>query len=252
MIHVETRDVFTLPTSYFEGFDIIIGTDLPIQGLNTLNANARMCKKAFYAAGSHGLYGYVFADLIEHTYVITRDKSNIATKLGPETATRTVISATSERQGGKEVELVTKCESYQPLILANTSPLSQAYLTSKRRLKGVTPLLPCMRALWEFEKSIVPPRPLSPGNAEDLKIYTKLANQLSRELQLPPETLTADFLRSFLQNLYSELSPVCAFLGAQLAQDVINVLGSREQPIQNMLLFDGEESKAPVYALYPM
>ena len=43
-----------------------------------------------------------------------------------------------------------------------------------------------------------------------------------------------------------------AFLGGQLAQDVINVLGQREQPIQNFLLFDGEDSKGPVYALHPI
>lgn len=45
---------------------------------------------------------------------------------------------------------------------------------------------------------------------------------------------------------------MCAVLGAQVAQDVINVLGGREQPVQNMMLFDGEASVAPVYALYPI
>lgn len=82
--------------------------------------------------------------------------------------------------------------------------------------------------------------------------FTTLATEKSRELMLPPETLKSDFLRSFLQSLGSEMSPVCAVLGAQLAQDVINVLGKREQPIQNMLLFDGEASVAPVYALCPI
>lgn len=250
MIHVETRNVFSLPVSYFEGFDIIIGTDAPIQNLNTLNANARMCKKPFYAAGSHGLYGYVFADLIEHTYIVTRNKSNVTTKLGPETATRTVISTTLERQNGKDLELVQKRESYQPLILANTSPLPASYLSSKRRLRRVTPLLPCMRALWEFEKTLA--RPPSITEPIDIDIFKSLATQMASELQLPADTLTQAFQDSFVQNLYAELSPVCAFLGAQLAQDVINVLGSREQPIQNMLLFDGEESQAPIFALLPL
>jgi len=252
MIHVETRDIFSLPTSYFEGFDIIIGTDLPIQGLNTLNAHARMCKKAFYAAASHGMYGYVFADLIEHTYVITRAKSNVPTKPGPETATRTILTSTTEKQNGKDVELVQKRESYQPLILANTSPLPQSYLDSTRRLRNVTPLLPCLRALWEFEKTVVPLRNLSATSSADFATFKSLASQMGRELQLPASSLTDAFISAFLTNLHAELSPVCAFLGAQLAQDVINVLGNREQPIQNMLLFDAEESLAPVYALYPV
>jgi len=55
-----------------------------------------------------------------------------------------------------------------------------------------------------------------------------------------------------MQNVGSEISPVCAFLGGQLAQDVINVVGGKEQPIQNMLLFDSEASAGPVYALHPI
>ena len=43
---------------------------------------------------------------------------------------------------------------------------------------------------------------------------------------------------------------MCAFLGGQLAQDVINVLGGREQPVQNFVVFDGEELKGLVYCLY--
>ncbi len=86
----------------------------------------------------------------------------------------------------------------------------------------------------------------------DLELFTTLATEKHKELQLPSETLRSDFLRSFLQNIGSELAPVTAFLGGQLAQEAINVLGQREQPIQNFLFFDGEESKGPVYALHPV
>ncbi len=77
-------------------------------------------------------------------------------------------------------------------------------------------------------------------NREDIHLFTTLAIQHHRALQLPTETLTAEMIRNFLLNLGSELAPVTAFLGGQLAQDVINVLGQREQPIQNFLMFDGE------------
>jgi ubiquitin-like 1-activating enzyme E1 A len=66
------------------------------------------------------------------------------------------------------------------------------------------------------------------------------------------ETLTSTDLRSFLQNVGSEISPVCAVLGGVVAQDVINVLGGREQPVQNFLLFNGERSVAPIYAMHPI
>ena len=35
-----------------------------------------------------------------------------------------------------------------------------------------------------------------------------------------------------------------------MSEDVINVLGGREQPIQNFALFDGEASQGPMYCLY--
>ena len=79
-----------------------------------------------------------------------------------------------------------------------------------------------------------------------------MAQEKHSELQLPSETLKSDFLRSFLQNLGSEIAPVTAFLGGQLAQDVINVLGKREQPIQNLMLFDAEETLGVIYSLHPL
>ena len=62
--------------------------------------------------------------------------------------------------------------------------------------------------------------------------------------------MRADIITSFCQNLDCEISPVCAFLGGQLAQDVINVLGGREQPLQNFVVFDGEDVRGLVYSLY--
>jgi ubiquitin-like 1-activating enzyme E1 A len=89
----------------------------------------------------------------------------------------------------------------------------------------------------------------SQTSRDDLALFTTLATNKHKELQLPPETLRSEILRMFLSNLGCEISPVCAFLGGQLAQDAINVIGGKEQPIQNMLIFDGEDLKAPIYTL---
>ena len=56
---------------------------------------------------------------------------------------------------------------------------------------------------------------------------------------------------SFLGNASAELSPVAAVLGGTLAQDAINVLAKMEQPVQNMLVFDGDISAAPILVLAP-
>ena len=197
-----------------------------------------------------GMYGYIFADLTTHDFIISREKSNVPTKLGPETSTRSVVAAsTSKSSDGKVTELVTKRETYTPILLARSSPLPSSFLSNRRRKFGVTPLLSCLRALWEYQ-SLIPNSTFPSHSQADIALFTTLATEKHQELQLPPETLRAEVLRSFLGNLACEISPVCAFLGGQLAQDAINVLGGKEQPIQNLVVFDGEDSKGSIYPLH--
>ncbi|KAL9120498.1 MAG: hypothetical protein Q9187_002951 [Circinaria calcarea] len=249
-LQVDTDPILFKDPAYFAPFSLVIATDLPLSTISTVNASCRLANRPFYAAGTHGFYGFIFADLILHDFVIEREKSNIPTVLKPETATRSIIASSTKRgDNGKLVEIVTKREIYSPIILANSSSVPASLLSSRRRRMQITPLLTCFKALWEFQSIS---NTLPSHSHADLELFTTLATEKHRDLQLPPETLRSEFLRSFLQNLGSELAPVTAFLGGQLAQDVINVLGQREQPIQNLLLFDGEECKGPVYALHPI
>jgi ubiquitin-like 1-activating enzyme E1 A len=153
-------------------------------------------------------------------------------------------------ENGKKIEMVTKRELYTPLMLANTSPLAPEMQKDPRKLRKVHPLLTCIRTLWDYQRH--GHGTLPSHSPVDLQHFTSLAMEKHKELLLPAATLTAEFLKSFIGNLGSELAPVTAFLGGQLAQDVINVLGKREQPIQNLMLFDGEECAGPVYALHPI
>ena len=246
---VDTQQIKLRPPEYYVPFNMIIATDLDLSTLSTINAACRLCNRPFYAAGSHGFFGFIFADLITHDYVLEREKSNIPTAIKAESATRSIIATATKKEHGKLREIVTKREIYSPIILANSSPIPAEHTSSYRRKKAVTPLLACLRALWEFQSIS---GTLPSHSRADIELFTTLATEKHKELLLPPETLDASFLRRFLQNIGAELAPVTAFLGGQLAQDVINVLGQREQPIQNFLLFDGEDSKGPVYALHPI
>lgn len=248
-IVVDTEDIKSKGPTFFGGFDIIIGTDLHPDTLNIINTATRLNHKPFYAAGVQGFYGFIFSDLIQHDYVIEREKSNRPTLLLPETRTRSVVDVKSKKENGKNIELVTKRELYSTWFLASDAAnLPEEYLKSRRRLKAVTPILPCFRALWEFQQL---QGDRFPSTKEDLQLFTMLATQKHKALGLPEETLKADILRRFLQNLGSEVAPVTAVLGGQLAQDVINVLGNRQQPIQNFVIFDGDVMEAPMFALHP-
>lgn len=215
-----------------------------------INTGARVATRPFYAAGIHGFYGYIFADLFAHEFVVERDRSNVATALAPETLTRSVLSVTPQRDDatGKTTEIVKKQEIYCPLILANSSPLAPDVLANRRKLRAVPPLLPCLRALFDFQRAHS--RLPNSHTGQDIGAFTALATTQARELQLPPETLRADFLRKFIQNIGAEVTPTAAFVGGRLSEDVINVVGKREQPIQNFALFDGDALEGRVYCLY--
>jgi ubiquitin-like 1-activating enzyme E1 A len=224
----------------------VVACDHDYDSLNLINTAARFAARPFYAAGIHGYYGFIFADLVRHEYTIEREQSNQATRMGPETITRSVIGKTdAPRKGdGLPRETVKKQEIYCPLILANTSSLHPSILSRPRMVRRVPQLLPCLRALFDFQQI----HKRSPKiNNQDLALFTTLAKTKCAELQLPAEILTADFLRSFTHSIDAEIVATAAFIGARLSQDVINVLGKREQPIQNFAFFDGDSLEGSVY-----
>lgn len=247
---VDTDDVRVKTASYFALFDMVIATDLDPDALNIINTATRLNLRPFYATGTHGLYGFIFADLIEHTFVIERDQPNVATQPKAESRTRIIANVQTKMQNGKSIEIVTKKEMYSTWLLASDGAfLPEEYTKSKRRLRAVSPVLSCLRALWEFQTGHGGRNPAADKN--DLAAFTQITTQKHKELSLPAETLTAEFLRNFLQNIGCEIAPVTAILGGQLAQDVINVLGQTQQPIQNMVIFDGNNMEASLYPLHP-
>lgn len=251
-VHVDTTDVRLKPPAFFAPFDVVIATDLDSTALNVINTATRLNNRPFYAAASHGMHGFLFADLIEHDFVISRAKSNIPTPLGAESRTRTILAVSPKPGDEPRTELVTKRELYSTWYLASgASHLPAEILRSPRRRRAVTPLLSCLRALWEFTALSPAGLPPQKDSRADLAQFTRLCGEQHKALGLPAETLRSEVLRSFLQDVGGEVAPVAAVLGGQLAQDVINVLGQTQQPVQNFVVLDGEAMEASVFALHP-
>ncbi|KAK2068427.1 hypothetical protein P8C59_003063 [Phyllachora maydis] len=248
---VDTGDIRAKGPSFFAAFDLVIATDVDPLALEVINTTTRLHNRPFYAAASHGIYGFLFADLIEHVFVLERARSNVPTRLGLEDRSRTrAVLAAGPKPGLPAVEQITKREVYSTWYLAaDAAALSAEVRAVARRRKVVTPLLACFRALWDFQT--VHGRVPVYGNPADQAAFVQLATAKHAALGLPPETLTPEALRRFLQNTAAEAAPVAAVLGGQLAQDVIAVLGANQQPIQNFVFFDGESMEANVYALHP-
>ena len=244
---VDTSVISTQPLQFFAPYSMTIVTGQPLKSIETINKYTNELFTRFYAADLHGMYGYIFSDLGTHTYSIEKEQSNKPTKQGRETETRSVLSVVTMNDNQKKIESVIKQELFTPFILAHSGAQLQPDLikTASKR-KKVSPLIPAFRALLDFRQAH---GRLPEHNREDLARFATSLNAHITKLQLPGEIATAEFLRSFIQNLGTELAPSAAYLGGYLAQDVINVLGEREQPLQNFLFFDGETCSSNVYSL---
>ncbi|KAK6362121.1 hypothetical protein TWF730_005818 [Orbilia blumenaviensis] len=234
---------------YFRQFSVVIATEGDFKTLTSINNACREAGVAFYAGACHGLYGYVFADLIKHQFVIEREKSNVETKIGSETRTRSIVSSTTKKEaGGKYTEFVTKEEVYCPLEQVVASQIDKTWRPRKR--KAVSSVLPAIFGLWKFQETHGRlPDPYE--HKDDTKLFMADIHDARNTLSLPLENVDPSFAISFLDNIGTELSPVAAILGGMLAQGVINFLGKREQPLQNFLVFDGDITSAPIYCLRP-
>jgi ubiquitin-like 1-activating enzyme E1 A len=269
-------------------FSHVIATDLPYPTLAALNAACRAAGRPFYAAAAHGAFGYVFADLLEHEFVVERASPNRRTAERAaggrrwETATRRIVDVQIQEQDGQSggrpaaavVERVRKREAYSEIARGagarNGVGLQGAAVANARKRRQVSPLLACVRALWALEAeeaesnggadgpaaaaavaaATIAAR-LRAGDADAVKRFAAHAARAHAALGLPAETLRADLVARFARGAGVELGPAAAMLGGLLAQDAVNVIGGREQPVQNLCIFDGEAYQVPVYALHP-
>ena len=75
------NDLLQKDQTYYAPFSCIVACDHDFMILSLINAASRVAQRPFYAAGIHGFYGYIFADLFGHEFVVEREKSNVATQV---------------------------------------------------------------------------------------------------------------------------------------------------------------------------
>lgn len=145
---------------------------------------------AFYGAATYGLYGFIFADLIKHSFVVKRIKSNMRTKIGRESRTRNIVSTRESKEGDQKIEYVTKEEVFCSLSDAIRSEVDKAWRLKKR--KNVPSILPGIKALWKFQQKL---GRLPESTKEDFGEFTRLMTEADAELGLPESLVNSGFIR---------------------------------------------------------
>ncbi|CAE6520216.1 unnamed protein product [Rhizoctonia solani] len=199
--------------------DLVCATDCQKDEMLRLNDACRRAKKAFYAGGSYGLLGFVFADLIEHEYLAQDRNANAgATK----TIKQSLVYPSLRESFG---------HSWKGLSKRQTKELNPSTVFS-------------ILALWEWESRNI--ARVGPAAATELRrVATELIESAGVNSQAGPVPSVAT-VESLCSTAGHEFSPVCAIVGGFLGQDVLKALGAKEPPISNFLVFDGTTGGAGV------
>ncbi|EPY50856.1 SUMO E1-like activator enzyme Rad31 [Schizosaccharomyces cryophilus OY26] len=68
--------VAELSESTVSSFQMVIATQLQYEEFCKVNSLCRSCQRPFYASSCYGLYGFAFADLVHHEFVIEKTVEN--------------------------------------------------------------------------------------------------------------------------------------------------------------------------------
>ncbi|ODQ52432.1 hypothetical protein SAICODRAFT_19626 [Saitoella complicata NRRL Y-17804] len=223
---------------FFGGFDLVVATEMGFDELVKINNHCRNTNTPFYAAATHGLYGYIFADLGSHTYTLSSPdpKAKVVPRQTPPMIT------------------TPHTKTWDPLSTVLGEERKEAFGTGMRPKlrKRVSPVLPALLATWDIYPHIHPahPEPIDPDPIT-IADFSAATHSAARSLGLDADLLiTESFVESWVSGFGTELSPVAAVVGGVLAQDVLNVLSGREEPIRNLFVFDGEQGGAgPIYSI---
>ncbi|KAL5635896.1 hypothetical protein ACGC1H_004635 [Rhizoctonia solani] len=202
------------------GVDLICVTDCQKDEMLRLNDASRRAKKAFYAGGSYGLLGFVFADLIEHEY-LAHDRG--ATNTGATKTIKQSLTYPSLRESFGH--------SWRGLSKRQTKELNPSTVFS-------------VLALWDWESRNAT-RVNASAATELRRIVTELIESAGVNAQSGPIPSAAT-IESLCSTAGHEFSPVCAIVGGFLGQDILKALGAKEPPISNFLVFDGTTGGASV------
>ncbi|GAA5838218.1 hypothetical protein JCM9279_004160 [Rhodotorula babjevae] len=225
-LSTETDAALLYSEDFLEGFDLVVVTDIDASTLLRVNDLTRKLGKKLFAAGSVGLDGWMFADLLEHEYIIDKHVS---------------------RAPGETTVVPTKQTlAYVPLSLA----LAHSFANMKKReLKRTGTVLWGVLALFAAQRH-AHPAPIAPSATEvSEEELSQAAKRLLPELGVGEDVLPTEEISRLAALQNAEFAPSCAILGGLLGQDILNAVGGKEEPVRNLFVFEGETGQGRVWAL---
>lgn len=174
----------------------------------------------FYASENSGYYGMIFADLNGHTYLSVKQGGHIDTSKPPTQMT---------------------CPSLNEFVNSNE------WGKIHRGLRwGLSDQILSMLVLKQWTSSC------SKDDISDQNKFREFALQLLASRGFDSEkdkdviSKSMTIALSNLRCVNADLTPVCAVLGGFLAQDIVKVVSTHNEPIYNIFTFDGTTGEGRV------
>ncbi|OUM55105.1 hypothetical protein BVG19_g4587 [[Candida] boidinii] len=241
--------------NWFDSFDLVIATGLDKLQLIKLNNITRDLRLPLYSTSTHGLYGYIFVDLIEHESTVKKSKGNIPRKIGPINSVSEIVKVDSySTENDQEMESFIVLNKYRKIEdifqdsnESSSSNLLKEFYPSVKKLKKINGCLPILLSLLEFKSMLNIDINEVNINSNELKLKSQ---EICDKLGLDSKILITDeLINEISRQAFTEFQPVSAIIGGAVSQDVINMFGKRENPINNFLIFDGPKSEMPIFVL---
>ena len=224
--------------------DVLIataGTQAELEAWNTL---CRELGALFYATSAQGLGGFVFSDLgPAHEYVAQRNEP-----------------------GSAEKRSIKYRQTFVPLSESLRATWNKTHPGDGllvRPVRRMAPGLWATWALWAWQACAAGQAP--PADSAELARTLEAeavalcaakgvdAEQVFERQRVDRNALFVQFARVTFDNVVhgsvASFAPTAAILGGLLAQDALNALGRREEPIANWLVLDAAQGVAPVHAI---
>lgn len=224
-ITADKRPVHELPDDFYGKFDVVCVTGLKQEQLERINNICRDKNTKFLCGDVFGLFGYMFADLIDHEY-----SEEIVQHKAPKRG-----NDDSKKSSQETVSITVKRRAiYVPLQNALSADWTKPEL--KARLRRGDPsyfaLKVLLRFLDEYNR-----RPDPTIRKKDQSILLLMRDELVKELSLPKGFL-GDGL---FMDVFGHVSGAAAVVGGVIAQEVVKAVSQREPPHNNMYFFNPEQ-----------
>ncbi|KAL3234635.1 DNA damage tolerance protein RHC31 [Nakaseomyces bracarensis] len=229
--HDEEKD-----ESFYQGFNLIIATELNFKDRLRLNDISRKNNIPIYFAGSNGLFAYAFVDLISFDAVDEKPNNGFSSpELGQISRNREIISVVPRvEEDDKKIDVITTRNNYKTINEVMQRASLDGILT-KKQIKKVSNVLPLTLAQLKCE---------NPINSNE---FSQQLSITCKQLDIEESTLKYNYIEEFKKQQGVEFAPVASVIGGAVSQDVINILGKSQSPLNNFIVFDGITLDMPIF-----